>query len=92
VLASVSRLMNDIVDENHMKMAQEIKKVMAVYRDAEDLINVGAYSKGSNPEIDHAIDSIGRINGFLTQQVQQRFEFDEILEIMGKVLDNGAGI
>jgi flagellum-specific ATP synthase len=92
VLASVSRLMDDIVDENHKKTAREIKKVLAVYRDAEDLINIGAYSKGSNPEIDHAIDSIGRINGFLTQQVQQRFEFDEILEMMGKVLDNGAGI
>jgi flagellum-specific ATP synthase len=92
VLASVSRLMDDIVGENHKETAREIKKVLAVYRDAEDLINVGAYSKGSNPEIDHAIDSIGRINDFLTQQVQQRFEYDEILEMMGKVLDNGAGI
>lgn len=92
VLASVSRVMNDIIDENHKEMARKIKKVLAVYRDAEDLINVGAYSRGSNPDIDYAINHIGKINDFLTQQTRQNFEFDEIVEMMGRVFDSNAEV
>jgi len=51
VLASVSRVMPDIVDDEHQKIANDIKKTMAIYREAEDLINVGAYAKGSNEKL-----------------------------------------
>ena len=61
ILQSVSRVMNDIVDNDHKAMAYEIKKLMAVYRDAEDLINIGAYVKGSNDEIDEAISKIKKL-------------------------------
>lgn len=86
VLASVSRVMSDIVSSQHKKIANEIKKVMAVYRDSEDLINIGAYVRGSNEKIDNAIDVIDNILGFIEQGVHDRYTFDEIVNMMSKVL------
>lgn len=86
VLASISRVMNDIVTDEHKHLAIEIKKYMAVYRESEDLINVGAYSKGSNPEIDQAIDKIGKINKFLCQSVHEKVDFEITLAEMKKIV------
>jgi flagellum-specific ATP synthase len=80
VLGSVSRVMSDIVDDNHKKCANELRQALAVYRDAEDLINVGAYVKGSNPAIDRAISLNESINDFLTQGVFERYSFRETIE------------
>jgi len=87
VLESISRVMNDIVSDGHKRLAAEIRKNLAVYREAEDLINVGAYVKGSNPEIDRAISVIGKINAFLTQGMTEKFDFDETLKLMEKALE-----
>lgn len=84
VLESISRVMSDIATDSHKKAAGEIRKNLAVYRESEDLINVGAYVKGSNPAIDRAIDVIDAINSFLMQQTDEKFSFDEILELMEK--------
>ena len=67
VLASISRLMNDVVSDEQKEIAKKIKRVMAIYKDSEDLINIGAYTKGSNEEIDYAIDVIGNIKEFIQQ-------------------------
>jgi len=80
VLGSVSRVMTDIVDEEHLKYANELRRALAVYRDAEDLINVGAYVKGSNPAIDWAISLHDSINEFLVQGIFERYTFHETLE------------
>jgi flagellum-specific ATP synthase len=80
VLGSVSRVMNEIVKDDHMKSANELRKALAVYRDAEDLINVGAYVRGSNPDIDKAIALNGSINEFLTQGTFERFTFQDTIE------------
>ena len=72
--------MSDIVDDNHKKCANELRQALAVYRDAEDLINVGAYVKGSNPAIDRAISLNESINDFLTQGVFERYSFRETIE------------
>lgn len=87
VLGSISRVMSDIVTDHHKKVAAEIRKNLAVYREAEDLINVGAYVKGSNAEIDRAISVIGNINNFLTQSTTEKFDFKETLELMEKSLE-----
>ncbi len=87
VLASISRVMTDIVAPSHKLAANEIKKVMAVYKDAEDLINIGAYVKGSNDKIDYAIDFIDSITAFLQQSTEEKFTFDEIIEMLGQVLN-----
>jgi len=74
VLESVSRLMIDVVSPEHRKVAGEIKELMAIYREAEDLINIGAYVKGSSPKIDHAIKCIDNINQFLKQDIREIVE------------------
>lgn len=86
MLASVSRVMPDIITANHLKVAREIKKVLAIYRSAEDLINIGAYVKGSNPKIDYAIECIDNINKFIEQKVNENYSFEEMLELLEKVL------
>lgn len=87
VLASISRVMTDIISPDHKKAAGELKKALAVYRDAEDLINIGAYVKGSNDKIDHAIDLIDEITRFVQQTTDERFTFEEVLEQLYNVLE-----
>ncbi len=82
VLASISRLMNDIADMEHKKAAGFVKNKMATYREAQDLINIGAYQKGSNTDIDQAIQAIGEINALLKQDVEERFSFEEIIDTL----------
>lgn len=86
VLASISRVMSDIVTKEHKKMASQIKKNMATYAEAEDLINIGAYVKGSNPDIDMAIKKHRAINDFLLQDVEERFDFNDIIKIMQNII------
>ncbi|HHY24821.1 MAG TPA: EscN/YscN/HrcN family type III secretion system ATPase, partial [Clostridiaceae bacterium] len=86
VLSSVSRVMPDIVTEKHRKIAGEIIKTMAVYKDAEDLINIGAYVKGSSEKIDYAISNIDSILDFLQQGTYENHSFEEILNLLDRVL------
>jgi flagellum-specific ATP synthase len=76
-LQSISRVMVDIVDKEQQKKAGELLNVLATYKKAEDLINIGAYQKGSNPEIDYAISMIGRVNDFLRQGMEERVTFEQ---------------
>lgn len=86
VLASISRVMGDVVTKEHRAISNEIKKLMATYNDAEDLINIGAYVKGSNEEIDLAVSKHNAINSFLTQSVDAKFSFSEAVETMKKIV------
>jgi len=79
-LQSVSRVMPDVVEPGHLEAARVVTGLLAVYREAEDLINIGAYAKGSNPEIDRAIEMMPAINQFLRQSVADRGEFRETLK------------
>jgi flagellum-specific ATP synthase len=76
-LESISRLMPDIVSEKHRKSAEEIIDLLATFREAEDLINIGAYVRGSNPKIDKAIQMIDKIREFLKQDVKEKAEFED---------------
>ena len=80
VLQSISRVMSSIVDSEHKEAAGKLKNVLATYQEAEDLINIGAYKKGSNSNIDYAIEKIDSVNEFLLQQTHEKFSFEEILE------------
>jgi flagellum-specific ATP synthase len=88
VLASVSRVMPDIISKEHKIAAAELKKALAIYTDAEDLINIGAYVKGSNEKIDYAISLIDNILGFIQQSTDERFEFDEVLNLLNAIFEN----
>ncbi len=80
ILQSVSRLMPAVVSDKHRVAAQKIKEIYATYTDAEDLINIGAFSPGSNRRIDGAISLIDRINNFLIQPISQRTSFAETVK------------
>lgn len=77
ILNSISRVMVDVVDDEHVKNANEVINIMATYKKAEDLINIGAYVEGSNPEIDYAIKMIDRVNSFLKQDMRDKISFDD---------------
>lgn len=77
ILQSLSRVMDRIVSPDHLLAARNLRRKMAVYRESEDLINVGAYKKGTNPEIDEAIACQSDLNRFLKQDLQQKFNFAE---------------
>lgn len=78
ILLSISRLMPQIAAEMHYKKASEIRDLIAVYKEAEDLISIGAYQKGSNPKIDKSINLIDKINSFLKQKIDEHYNFEEI--------------
>lgn len=82
VLQSISRCMGQIASKEHKKMAGRLKNVLATYNEAEDLINIGAYKKGSNKNIDYAISKIDAVNAFLMQQTDEKFTFDEELRML----------
>jgi flagellum-specific ATP synthase len=71
VLESISRLMRDVTSREHQQAAVCLRELMAVYRDHEDLISIGAYRRGSNPRVDRAIDMRESIDQFLRQAVDQ---------------------
>lgn len=87
ILQSISRCMSQIVDREHKKAAGKLKNVLATYNEAEDLINIGAYKNGSNPNIDYAIEKIDAVNGFLMQMVEDKFTFEQSVELMEKLFE-----
>ena len=85
VLQSISRVMSAIATKEHKQLASRLKTVMATYNEAEDLINIGAYKSGSNPDIDYAVRKIKEVNSFLCQGTDEKFDFDEELELLKNV-------
>jgi flagellum-specific ATP synthase len=79
VLTSISRVMPDIVAPEHFAAAAWARDVIATYRDAEDLINIGAYTKGNNPRIDYALNHIDKINAFFRQDRFERAPYHEVV-------------
>lgn len=87
ILQSISRCMSQIATREHKQLSGKMKNVMATYNEAEDLINIGAYKSGSNPEIDYAIGKIQAVNQFLLQDVNDKFSFDETVEMMKSIFE-----
>ncbi|WP_294343056.1 flagellar protein export ATPase FliI [uncultured Clostridium sp.] len=84
VLKSVSRLMSEIADKEHKSNASRLRDLLATYENSEDLINIGAYVKGSNPNIDKAIECHDSILKFLKQGIDESNSFEEIKEKLAK--------
>jgi len=82
VLQSISRCMSQIVNAEHKKYAGQLRNVLATYNEAEDLINIGAYKPGSNQEIDYAIEKISAVNAFLRQDVEEKFDYNQALQML----------
>ncbi|MGE5397840.1 MAG: flagellar protein export ATPase FliI [Chitinophagales bacterium] len=87
VLQSISRLMIEVVSEDHLNLANRFRSIMAVYDDAKDLIDIGAYKGGSNPRIDEAIFYINRCHEFLNQAIYEKFNLEETVKQLKSALN-----
>lgn len=90
VMVSTSRLMSEVADKRHKKIAGLFRKYMAAYREAEDLINIGAYQRGSNPEIDRAIELRPAMTSFLQQGLDETWTFEQTLQKFAETLGREA--
>jgi flagellum-specific ATP synthase len=87
VLASVSRVMSDVVTPDHKILARRVRDVLSAYKDAADLVEVGAYVSGTNPRVDAALRCIHDLNAFLRQEPTERFALKETLSRLRQALD-----
>ena len=88
VLASLSRLMSSIVDPTHETAARTLRQLLASWKEGKDLVEIGAYKEGTNPDLDRAIAFMPRIDAFLRQEVGEGTSFEEtiaLLEILFEV-------
>lgn len=86
VSASISRLMTDVVPEEHRKMAGRIRDIMSTYEKSADLVSIGAYKPGTNPKLDYALSKIDSINDFLKQDIDESFAFEDTVRQMKRII------
>ncbi|HVP37079.1 MAG TPA: flagellar protein export ATPase FliI [Terriglobales bacterium] len=79
VLESVSRVMKDVASREQLELSNKLKNLLAAYKEAEDLINIGAYSPGSNRKVDYALSKMEKINAFLQQKIDEHSDFEASL-------------
>lgn len=91
VNASISRVMPDIIPAEHYQLAKKCLKTLAVYNDSEDLINIGAYNKGSSRDIDYALDKIDPIRSFLQQGISESSDPKETLKHLSDIFSDSEG-
>jgi flagellum-specific ATP synthase len=87
ILASISRLMSEIATEDHKESASLVRDLMATYKDSEDLINIGAYVKGSNKKIDRAIQYNDIIEAYLTQGMNDTTDFEVSVNMLKNMIN-----
>ena len=87
-LGSISRLMTEITDEEHQLAAAKMRKLLAMYRENKDLIDVGMYQAGSNPKLDIAIDMMPQINGFLQQRVADSVDMTNTINTLKEMMED----
>lgn len=92
ILKSVSRLMNQIVDENHLEVATKIRDMMATYEENSELIQIGAYKHGTNQKLDEAIAFQPKIISFLKQGINEKETFTHTIQKLEQLLQTGGGL
>ena len=85
VLQSASRLMRQVVDEEHLQYSAQILNILATYRESEDLVTIGAYTRGTNAALDNALDRIDAVQAFLTQDKDEHFSLEDTKAVMKRV-------
>lgn len=90
-LQSVSRVMPDLVETDHRERAMVFNEILSTYNEAEDLINIGAYAKGSNPQIDHALSKITALRTFMKQNMDEVALYDETIARLEKIIEQPIG-
>ncbi len=91
ILQSVSRVMPDVVTQDHRNRAMTFSEVLSTYNEAEDLINIGAYVKGSNPQIDHALSKIGSLRSFIKQDMKEKSLYADTVKKLHDIIEVSLG-
>lgn len=86
VLASVSRVMQEVVNEQHWELSRAIKKYISIYNEIEDQYNLGLIEKGKDPDIDKAIFLNKKINNLLRQDIKENYGKEETLKMMIEIM------
>ena len=86
ILQSMSRLMKDISSNDHKLLADDVRSNLAYYEEAEDLINIGAYTKGNDPKIDRAMDVIDNLTAFMIQKIDEKSNLESDLKSLAQIL------
>ncbi len=89
VLGSVSRVMPQVTTDAHRKTAARLRAALAVYRDSEDLVNIGAYQQGANPALDHALRKLPEINRYLQQDTHDLTGLEMAIGDLSTIFPNG---
>lgn len=88
VLHSISRLMIEVVAKEHHALSMKFKDILATYREAEDLINIGAYTRGSNAKIDLAINKIEKMNQYLRQGIDAKVDLQQSMDQLKAIVES----
>ena len=87
VSASISRLMVEIVSPEHRQLASRLGDILSTYEKNQDLVAIGAYKPGTNRNLDYALSKIDAVNGFLTQDINEAFSYDQCIEKLKQILN-----
>jgi flagellum-specific ATP synthase len=90
VLGSVSRVMHEVVPPEHVRAASRLRELLATYREAEDLVHIGAYARGSSPRIDTALAKIDAMRTFLRQGAGETSPFIDTQRALAALVESGA--
>jgi flagellum-specific ATP synthase len=90
ILASTSRVMNNVTDRAHQRLAAKFRETLATYRQSEDLINIGAYKPGSNPRIDYAIAKMEEITAYQKQEIDDGWGVEPSIEMLQRIFADGV--
>jgi flagellum-specific ATP synthase len=82
---SISRVYRDVTDASHQVAARKLRAILATYADAEDLLRIGAYAKGSSPPVDRAVELMPALEVFLRQEVGERTSFEDTRATMERI-------
>jgi type III secretion system H+-transporting two-sector ATPase len=85
ILQSASRVMPTVADEEHLRRAQQVRRLVATYEENRDLVLLGAYKKGTDPRLDEAVDRWPDIEAYLRQGIYERTDFEEAKEALARV-------
>lgn len=83
---SISRVMNDVVSEEHLRVALKLKRMFSTYEENFDLVQIGAYQPGSNPTLDEAIRLMPRIEAFMMQDIREKSSFAQTLNALQVIM------
>lgn len=85
VLGSISRLMTEIVSDEHRQLAGNLRNILSVYNENFDLVSIGAYKSGTNPKLDEALKKIDAINGFLKQGLLESYSYEQTMMCLKEI-------